>query len=66
MAATSPLASNDSEAGRAKNRRTEIDVQYDAKTADAAKVANTVFQTRALANFDSPSCQGHSTRLPPR
>ncbi|MFI4968319.1 MAG: OmpA family protein, partial [Gammaproteobacteria bacterium] len=55
-----PLTSNDSDAGRAKNRRTEIDVQYDEK-ADAAEAANTVFQTRALANFDSPSAKGQHT-----
>ena len=58
----SPLASNDSEAGRAKNRRTEIEVQYDAKQAAAAPaVANTVFQTRVLANFDSPAAKGQHT-----
>jgi uncharacterized repeat protein (TIGR01451 family) len=55
-----PLASNDSDDGRAKNRRTEIDVQFDEK-ADAAKAVNTVYQTRALANFDSPSAKGLHT-----
>ena len=55
-----PLASNDSEAGRAKNRRTVIDVQYDDK-ADAAAAKNTVFQTRVLANFDSPSAKSQHT-----
>jgi len=55
-----PLASNDSEEGRAKNRRTEIDVQYDEK-ADAAAAANTVYQTRAIANFDSPSAKSQHT-----
>ncbi|HEV7164840.1 MAG TPA: OmpA family protein [Gammaproteobacteria bacterium] len=57
-----PLAANYSEAGRAKNRRTEIDAEYDAKSEDAAKsVNNTVFQTRALANFDSPTAKGQHT-----
>ncbi|HEY1774406.1 MAG TPA: OmpA family protein [Gammaproteobacteria bacterium] len=55
-----PLASNDSEDGRAKNRRTEIEVQFDEKV-DAALAANTVFQTRALANFDSPSVKSQHT-----
>ncbi len=57
-----PLASNASEAGRAQNRRTEIEVQYTDKTVDAPKVAdNTVFQTRVLANFDSPSAKSQHT-----
>jgi uncharacterized repeat protein (TIGR01451 family) len=55
-----PLVPNDSDVGRAKNRRTEIDVQFDER-ADAAKAANTVFQTRALANFDSPSAKSQHT-----
>ncbi|HEY4128402.1 MAG TPA: OmpA family protein [Gammaproteobacteria bacterium] len=55
-----PLASNDSEAGRAKNRRTEIDVQYDDKV-QASVAGNTVFQTRVLANFDSPSAKSLHT-----
>lgn len=57
-----PLASNDSETGRARNRRTEIQVQYDQKSVDAPRVAdNTVFQTRVLANFDSPSSKAQHT-----
>ena len=58
----SPVASNDTEAGRNKNRRTEIEVQYDAKpAAAAATVTNTVFQTRVLANFDSPAAKSQHT-----
>jgi len=55
-----PLASNDSEAGRAKNRRTEIDVQFDEK-ASAAQAVNTLYQTRALASFDSPAAKSQHT-----
>ncbi|HEY3859578.1 MAG TPA: OmpA family protein [Gammaproteobacteria bacterium] len=56
-----PLASNDSEEGRAKNRRTEIDVQYDDKVTQTTVAGNTVFQTRVLANFDSPSAKSQHT-----
>ncbi len=58
-----PLVANDNEADRSKNRRTEIDVEYDTKEAVDAKAAanNTVFQTRVLANFDSPSAKGQHT-----
>lgn len=55
-----PLASNDSEAGRAKNRRTEIDVQFDTKV-DAALAAGGMYQTRAMAGFDSPSAKSQHT-----
>ncbi|MFI4921645.1 MAG: OmpA family protein, partial [Gammaproteobacteria bacterium] len=58
-----PVATNDSETGRAQNRRTEIAVVYDPKGTSAAPTAvnNTVFQTRALASFDSPSSNSQHT-----
>ena len=59
-----PVESNATEAGRTRNRRTEIKIDYDMKGAEAEApkpVANTVFQTRVLANFDSPSSKGQHT-----
>ncbi|HEV2333227.1 MAG TPA: OmpA family protein [Gammaproteobacteria bacterium] len=58
-----PVASNATEAGRNRNRRTQIDVVYDEKgtSAEPTAVNNSVFQTRALASFDAPSAKGQHT-----
>ena len=60
--ANDPLASNATEAGRAENRRTEIQVQYDTKQPEAVPAtADSMFQTRVLANFDSPAAKSQHT-----
>ncbi len=58
-----PVDSNATEAGRTRNRRTQIDVQYDQKgnSAEPTAVNNTVFQTRVMASFDAPSAAGQHT-----
>jgi flagellar motor protein MotB len=58
-----PVDSNATEAGRTRNRRTQIDVVYDQKgsSAEPTAVNNTVFQTRVMASFDAPSASGQHT-----